>query len=154
MKLAQKPESEKLYVKLEITDNISKYYQTEFIPIAKLNLNFIVKIYTLETLMASKIIAILRRTFKKGKGDKITFKGRDYYDLLWFLQKDIKPNMERIKDVLKIPNQKRIQVALWEKIKKINPAYLKEDLTPLFEDNRFIKNYCENYKKMMKKYFI
>lgn len=150
--VAQKPESNKLYVKIEIVDNISQYYQTEFVPVAIFNLNFLVRTYTLETSMASKIIAILRRTFKKGKGNKITFKGRDYYDLLWFLQKKIEPDVKRLKDVLGITDKREICPMLWGKIKRINPAYLQEDILPLFEDGRFIENYCRNYKEMAKKY--
>ena len=152
--LTKKPESEKLYVKLEIASNISKYYETEFIPISKFNLNFIVRSYTLESLMASKIIAVLRRTFKKGRGDKITFKGRDYYDLLWFLQKGIQPDMKRLSDVLNLNSKKQIYKKLWQKVKKIKLKYLKEDILPLFEDGRFIENYCRNYKKMTEKYLI
>ena len=106
MELARRTESEKLYVRLEIAENISKYYQTEFLPVSRFNLNFVVKVYTLETLMASKIIAILKRTFRKGKGNKITFKGRDYYDLLWFLQKGVEPNIKRLNDVLGISQKK------------------------------------------------
>lgn len=150
--ISQKSASDKLYVKIEIASNISSYYQTEFTPVAKLNLNFIVKNYILETLMASKIITILRRTFEKGKGGKITFKGRDYYDLLWFFQKGIKPDMRRLKDVLGFENKKKIYLELEKKIRKIKLAYLKEDLLPLFEDGRFIENYCRNYKKMIEKY--
>ncbi|MFH1656936.1 MAG: nucleotidyl transferase AbiEii/AbiGii toxin family protein, partial [bacterium] len=116
--LAERPESEKLYVKVEIQKNISKYYQTEFTPLAKFNLNFIIKNYTFETLMASKIIAVMRRTFKKGKGDKITFKGRDYYDLLWFFQQKIKPDPKRIQDVLGISSERELKKMLWEKAKK------------------------------------
>lgn len=152
--VAKRPESDKLYVKIETAKNISEYYQSEFIPLSKFNLNFVIKAYTLETLMASKIIAILKRTFKKGRGDKITFKGRDYYDLLWFLQKKINPDIKRLNDVLKINDKKEVYSALWGKIEKISQAYLKEDLLPLFEDGRFIENYCQNYKEMVKKYLI
>lgn len=154
LNLAKKPESEKLYVKVEIQKNISKYYQTEFAPFSRFNLNFIIKNYKLETLMASKIIAVLRRTFKKGKENKITFKGRDYYDLLWFFQQKIKPNMKRIKDVLDISSKRELQRALVGKVKKIKLAYLEEDLVNLFEDSRFIKKYSKNYKSLIEKYLI
>lgn len=150
--LAKKPESQKLYVKVEIQKNISKYYQTEFTPFSKFNLNFIIKNYTLETLMASKIIAVLRRTFKKGKGDKITFKGRDYYDLLWFFQQKIKPDPKRIQDVLGIMSTAELKRILLEKTLKINLSYLQEDLINLFEDSRFVTAYCKNYKSLAEKY--
>lgn len=150
--IAGKSESEKLYVKIEIAQNVSSCYQTKFIPVAKFNLNFLLRIYTAETLMASKIIAILKRSFKKGKGNRITFKGRDYYDFLWFLQKGLKPHLKRLKDSLGVKNKEEINSMLLGKIEGINPSYLKEDLLPLFEDSRFLKNYCQNYKKIVKKY--
>ena len=154
LKVSQESESEKLYVKLEIMENISKYYQTEFIPVSKFDLNFVVQIYDLPTLMSSKIIAVLKRTFKKGKGDEITFKGRDYYDLLWFLQKGIIPNMKRLNDVLGTVDKKEIYQMLWGKVKEINLAYLEEDIFAFFEDGRFIKNYCEHYKEMTKRHLV
>ncbi|MBM4386169.1 MAG: nucleotidyl transferase AbiEii/AbiGii toxin family protein [Deltaproteobacteria bacterium] len=118
---------------------------------SRFNLNFLLKIYTLETLMAAKIIAILKRTYRKGKS-RITFKGRDYYDLLWFLQRGVKPDGARIGDVLRIDTVEELKRALMEKIAAINPAYLKEDLLPLFEDSRFVENYCRHYKEIARGY--
>jgi predicted nucleotidyltransferase component of viral defense system len=149
--LAKKGQSDKLYVKLEIEKNLSSYYQIEYLPLSRFNLNFLLKVYTLETLMAAKIIAILKRTYRKGKS-QITFKGRDYYDLLWFLQKGVKPLAARIKDVLRIQTSEELINALKEKISNINPAYLKEDLLPLFEDFRFMENYCLRYTEIVKGY--
>lgn len=154
LNVASRPESDKLYVKLKISENISPFYNTEFTPINKFNLNFIVKQYDLSTLMASKIIAVLRRTFRKGKGDMITFKGRDYYDLLWFLQQGIKPNMQRIENITGISSVKGIFKEVTQKVEKISSGYLKEDLFNLFEDSRFIENYVKNYKVVCKKYLI
>lgn len=150
--ISKKTESEKLYVKIEIAENISSYYQSEYIPISRFNLNFLVNVYTVETLMASKIIAIVKRSFKKGKGDAITFKGRDYYDLMWFLQNSHSPDIKRIQDVLHVNTIEEVNAMLWEKIKAISLSYLKEDLLPLFEDHRFIDNYCKHYKEIAKKY--
>lgn len=152
--LAKKPESDKLYVKVEIENNISRIYETEFTPISKYNLNFVARNYSLPTLMASKIIAVLRRTFRKGKENKITFKGRDYYDLLWFFQKDIRPDMRRIKDVMNINSEKELYSKILNKVELINPLYLKEDLVNLFEDGRFIETYCDNYKDLIRRYLI
>ncbi|MFH1656957.1 MAG: hypothetical protein ABH919_00600, partial [bacterium] len=80
------------------------------------------------------------------------FKGRDYYDLLWFFQQKIKPDPKRIQDVLGISSERELKKMLWEKAKKINLSYLQEDLTNLFEDSRFIKTYCQNYKLLAEKH--
>jgi hypothetical protein len=62
--------------------------------------------------------------------------------------------IKRLNDVLGISQKKDIYKQLFEKIKNINPNYLKEDILPLFEDTRFIELYCKNYKEMIKKYLI
>lgn len=80
--LAEDNDSDKLYVKLEISDSVSGAYQTDLTPVSALGFNFIIKNYNLETLMASKIGAIFGRKYLRGKDKNFNFKGRDYYDLL------------------------------------------------------------------------
>ena len=82
LNISDNSESDKLYVKLEISDIISKSYKVALTPISKLGFNFIVKNYDLETLMASKINAIFTRKYIKGNDENYNFKGRDYFDLL------------------------------------------------------------------------
>lgn len=146
-----KNEMKKLFVKVEIDKNPAKNYQTDLTPVAKYNLNFLVRSYNLQTLMANKIAAVLNRTWQLGK-TKIAFKGRDYYDLLWFLQQKIGPNMERLKDLTGIKDEKELNVKLENKIDSIKISYLKEDLMNLFEDRKFIEGIAENYKFLIKKY--
>lgn len=152
--LANINDSDKLHVKLEISDAISGNYKTELTPVSKIGFNFIVRNYNLETLMASKICVIFSRKYFKGDDENYNFKGRDYFDLLWYLQKEIIPNMEFIKDTLNIDNLEELYLKLNDLIQKINVKYLKEDLIPLFEDGNFIENYCENYKEMVQRYLI
>jgi len=80
--LANVNDSDKLHVKLEISDAISGNYKTELTPVSKIGFNFIVRNYNLETLMASKICAIFSRKYFKGDDENYNFKGRDYFDLL------------------------------------------------------------------------
>ena len=139
---------EKLFVKVEIEQNASKHYGTDLSPVSRYDLNFIVRHYDLPTLMASKIAAVLGRTFKKGHGDRVTFKGRDYYDLFWYLQKGVKPNMERVEDLTGISSAHALKEALKEKVHSIHPPHLKEDLLPLFEDGTFVENYVLHYQTL------
>ena len=67
--------NEKLFIKLEIDANPPKGYQTEVVMVNK-NFLFKVQSYDLPSLFASKLHAFLFRKYAKG---------RDYYDLLWFL---------------------------------------------------------------------
>jgi predicted nucleotidyltransferase component of viral defense system len=154
LNISDNSESDKLYVKLEISDIISKSYKITLTPISKLSFNFIIKNYDLETLMASKINAIFKSKYIKGNDKNYNFKGRDYFDLLWYLQKGVKPNMDFIRDTLNIDNLKELYQKLYDLIENLNLKYLKEDLLPLFEDGVFITNYCENYKEMSKQYLL
>lgn len=145
-----KSEMKKLFIKVEIDKNPSTKYQADITPISQYGFNFLVRSYDLPTLMANKINAVLNRTWQSKS--KITFKGRDYYDLLWFLQNGIKPNMDRLKDLTGISSKKELVKKLEQNIAKINPSYLKEDLINLFEDQRYIKELIKNYSFLINKY--
>ena len=54
-----------------------------------------VKTFNMETLFASKLIAVLNRKWKS------RIKGRDYYDYLFYISKEIKPNMTFLENGLK-----------------------------------------------------
>jgi len=48
---------------------------------------------------AGKISAIISRQAFEGKSKVERFKGRDFYDLVWFLQKEIQPNWKFVEKV-------------------------------------------------------
>ncbi|MFA5092280.1 MAG: hypothetical protein WC483_07210 [Candidatus Paceibacterota bacterium] len=70
------------------------------------------------------------------------------------MQKGVKPNMDFIKDTLKIDDLEELYKKLYDLIQNLNIKYLEEDLIPLFEDGVFIQNYCENYKQMIKQFLL
>ncbi|MEK9165275.1 MAG: nucleotidyl transferase AbiEii/AbiGii toxin family protein [Patescibacteria group bacterium] len=145
-------ESNKLYVKIEIEQAYSKKFQIEQTPVVQDKFSFFVKNYDLPTLMAGKICAILQRSFAKGKGDKIIFKGRDYYDLIWYLQKQIKPNMSYLKDILKIDEMQELLSQLDKKVEQVNLRYLKQDLENLFADKQFVDDFVKNFRRLYGRY--
>ena len=57
-----------------------------------------VQTFTIETLFASKLIAILNRNWKN------RIKGRDYYDYLFYIHNNVKVNMTFLKNGLKMFN--------------------------------------------------
>lgn len=81
---------EKVLVKFEIDFSPFKNIQTETKFADSFNERFPMLVNTLETLFAQKIIAIIFRPYQKG---------RDFYDLVWFLsQKNMEPNYEIFKE--------------------------------------------------------
>ncbi|MFA6047388.1 MAG: nucleotidyl transferase AbiEii/AbiGii toxin family protein [Parcubacteria group bacterium] len=81
---------EKFLIKFEIDHTPYKATTTETKFIDSFNERFPVLINTLPTLFAQKIIALKLRPYQKG---------RDFYDIVWFLaQKDIEPNYEILQE--------------------------------------------------------
>lgn len=141
-------ESDVLLLRLDISPVDSSIFKEEISLKTTYDFSFIMKRYSLSDLFASKLAAILQRSYKKGRADLITFKGRDYFDLIWFLEKGISPDFERLKDITKIKSRSEILKSLDEKVKKVKENYLKEDLLPLFKDEKFVNKFVENFKTL------
>jgi len=137
-----------LFLRLDLSPVDSAIFKEEISLKASDDFNFIIKRYSLPDLFASKIAAVLQRTFRKGKKDLITFKGRDYFDLIWFLERGTPPNFERLKDILEIQKWGKILELLDDKVKMVKEEYLKEDLLPLFRDKDFVENFTRNFKTL------
>ena len=82
--------NQKLKIKFEIDPTPYKSIRYEARQIFAYGKSFNIISNTLETLFAQKILAIIFRPYQKG---------RDFYDLVWFLsQKNIEPNYEIFKE--------------------------------------------------------
>jgi len=142
-----------LYVKIEPALTMFDKFQEEPIPISNYGFNFVARSYTLSFLMASKIIAILERQWFKGEENEVNIKGRDFYDLYWYLEKNVKPDMGALKALLGISSEKELKKKLWEKIEKdVDEKKLAYDLQNFFSEQNYITDFCKNYKKIIKKY--
>jgi predicted nucleotidyltransferase component of viral defense system len=81
---------QKLSIKLEVDQKPPSGYNCE---LTLINNDFIIGIntYDLSSLFAGKLHALLFRKYSKG---------RDYYDLLWFLSKKISPNYKLLNNAI------------------------------------------------------
>ena len=103
--------------------------------------------------MNGKLNAIFDRKWFKGKENEIDIKGRDFYDLFWYLQKDISPNWNNLKSSLEIADQEELKKELLKIIdKNITSQKLSYDLKNFFPNQDFVSDFCKNYKKIIKKY--
>lgn len=152
LKLSTLSESDKLYIKIEI-EKISKApFEVEKTPILKDGFSFFVKNYDLSSLMAGKINAVLFRIYFKEKNNKIIFRGRDWYDLIWYFQNKIKPNSAYLKKITKISSEEEIFKKLDEKAMNLNLNHLKSDIENLFESRKFVNDFIQNFDNLYKKY--
>jgi predicted nucleotidyltransferase component of viral defense system len=146
---------ERLHLKLEI----SHHRQLAVIkntPVIFYGRSFVPAHFSLETMMAGKMLACLERSFQVG-GSGVFVKGRDYYDLLWFMQQNVQPFEGKLEQDGNHPyNVKSAMMALQEKTDKIRTQDLAVDLLPLFEQRTFIEawidSFHENFQAYVKNY--
>jgi predicted nucleotidyltransferase component of viral defense system len=136
-------EVENLIVKVEV-NQIKEIYPTEWKPISKDRFSFVIRHYDLPTLMAGKMIACLERVWEK-RGVKV--KGRDYYDLLWYMQRGIIPSAARLLGAKQPYTIKEAFEKLSQKMEKIKESDLLADLGPLFENMEFSKRWVSTFKE-------
>lgn len=150
--LAEKSESDKLYVKIEAEHTVLPEASFALTPISKLGFNFMAYHYDLPTLMTGKINALLHRLWFKGKTQEVDVKGRDFYDLYWYLQHNIKPNWLALRKIIPLKNEKELKSILIERITKtVTPQKLTYDLQNFLPDPVFVTDFSKNYFEVMKK---
>ena len=142
--------NEPLHLKVEV----SQHLQTAVIrrtPVLLFGRSFVAAHFSLETMMAGKILACLERSFQKGEGAAV--KGRDFYDLLWFMQQKIQPLEEKLaKDGRQPYTLSSAMDLLAEKVASMKLSDLAEDLQPLFEQRSFIEAWLEGFKENFGEY--
>jgi predicted nucleotidyltransferase component of viral defense system len=153
------------YLHLKVEVEISHYqnYEMQKTPIMKNNLFFVVESYNFPTLFAGKIGAILGR---KGKIfiDQYDFRGRDFYDLIWFMEKGYWPNLARAKEIIQVEQGIEIKdyADLWrllrERVKSIAAQGIYADLKNLTLSPEATKKLADNYQEifdgLLKKYSV
>ncbi len=102
---------QKILIKFEIDFNPFKGIKTELKFADSFNERFPMLVNSLETLFAQKILAIVFRPYQKG---------RDFYDLVWFLsQREIEPNYKILKEKgIEVGNREELIEFLKEKAKE------------------------------------
>lgn len=108
-----------LKIKLEVDTNPPCKHGVEVIEVFRPVL-FQVKTMPLPDLFAGKLHAVLARNWKTRA------KGRDFYDYLWYLRKNVNPNLEHLQERL-------IQSGHWEAGEKLTPDAFRKKLTERFE---------------------
>ncbi len=145
-----------LFLRCDLNKEKIGGFVTEVNSITSLDFTFFAKSYDLSTLFANKIMAFLERSFFKGKEQTVPFKGRDLFDLVWFLEKSKKtngefmPNWERLNKGLKTNNPNKIADLIVQKAEKIDKKDVTADLLPFIESTQTLENFAENFLSIIK----
>lgn len=140
--------SDQVHIKIDLNHFLAPKTVKERVPINHGQLSFVILTYNFSALMASKLAAIFLRN-QRGVGDAIyEEKGRDIYDLLWYMGKKIVPDFDYLiaKDV-DIKDPRTLFDKLTIQMNKVSDENLKNDLSPLFMDRTFIKNWLESWRE-------
>ena len=139
--------SKQVHVKIDFNHFTAPKTVTERRPINQDQLSFVITTYNMSALMASKIAAIfLRRT--RGVGEKVyEEKGRDIYDLLWYMTKKVVPDFDYlIAKGVDVKDPRALFDKLTFQMNKVNDTNLKQDLTPLFINRTYIEDWLKNWR--------
>src|SRR3989338_6280896 len=139
--------SNQVHVKIDLNRFVAPKTATERRPINRGQLSFVILTYNMSTLMASKLAAIFLRG-TRGVGEAIyEEKGRDIYDLLWYMDKKAVPDFDYlIAKGVDIHNPRSLFNKLTLKMNGVSEDNLKQDLFPLFMDRSFIENWIGSWR--------
>lgn len=133
---------EKLSIKIEIDQNPPKAFNTEF---SMINKEFLIGInhYDLPSLFSGKLHAILCRAYTKG---------RDYYDLMWFLSRKIEPNYILLTNAIEQTEKTKIQLnrkklieLLHNRINETDFRKIRLDIGPFLADSKEIRYFEKDF---------
>lgn len=151
--ISTRDETDTLFLKVEVYSEFDfcKSYKTDIRPVFKYNRSILIKTFDPGTLMATKIRAIFFRkwekTDKQGR-TTVKVKGRDYFDLLWYLQKGIQPNLSCIEG---FENMKDLKEKLLTMIAGIDSKSIQLDLEALIDNPNFVMNISKNMKAILER---
>lgn len=136
--------NEALHLKIEISHH-KQVAVIQHTPVLIHGRSLVAAHFSLETMMAGKMIACLERSFERGRSG-IQIKGRDFYDLLWFMQQRVQPLEQKLAQDSNQPYTTRsAMLALQEKISQIKRQNLAADLLPMFEQRAFIEAWLDAF---------
>jgi len=136
--------SEALHLKVEVSQH-EQVAVIQHTPVFVYGRSLVAAHFSLETMMAGKVLACLERNFERGRSGA-QIKGRDFYDLLWFMQQRVQPlEAKLVRDGQQPYTVESAMLALQKKVARITPRDLAIDLLPMFESRQYIEAWLEAF---------
>lgn len=153
LKLAEPRESDLLFLKVELFSGFTfcKGYTVEAIPLFKYGKSVLVKTLDLPSLMATKLRAVLHRKWERtSKSGEVlvNVKGRDYFDLMWYLQKGVRPNLACLGESF---TRETLRAKLLSIVRSVDPKSIQYDLEGLIGDRVFLANLSKNIVQILER---
>ncbi len=131
-------EEEKIFIRLDTEAQLFDFKPDNFL-LNKFDVFTQIKVTPIDILLAQKFLTILERKQSKG---------RDFYDVVFLLGRNILPNYDFLTQKASITNSHQLKNAIIEKIKPFNMKGLAEDVRPFLINMKEVKKV-----EMFKEYF-
>src|SRR3989338_527706 len=146
----QASQNQKIHIKIEVDTNPVPLHEDEreSFFVTRYGEIFPILKHTLPTLFAGKILAILYRPYARG---------RDYYDLIWYLTKKTPINLRYLAEGSSNPcfkDEKAVYLALKKKVSEVKPSLILKDIGRFLEDSdeiQWIDRYAELFDQLIQK---
>ena len=140
--------SKQVHVKIDLNHFVALKTITERRPINRDQLSFVIITYNMSSLMASKLAAIFLRGTRCVGETTYEEKGRDIYDLLWYMNKKVVPDFDYlVAKGLDMKNPRALFDKLTVQVNNVSDKNLEQDLEPLFVDKTYIRNWLKNWRE-------
>jgi len=140
--------SNQVHVKIDLNHFVAPKTVTERRPINRDQLSFVILTYNMSALMASKLAAIFLRGTRGVDKNIYAEKGRDIYDLLWYMNKKIVPDFDYLgAKGIAVKDPRTLFDKLTLQMEKVSDKNLKDDLAPLFVNKTFIADWLSNWRQ-------
>lgn len=144
-----------LLLRCDIAAEPTGIYGTQVSPVSTAKTMFFVRAYDLPTLFASKLAAFLGRDYTRGSSQTQPFKGRDVFDLMWFLQKaqqqewKLQPLWPRVLALLGADSAVSVVRRAADKAASLDAQQVAADLQPFIETEQALDAFSTNMHEVL-----
>jgi predicted nucleotidyltransferase component of viral defense system len=139
--------SDQVHVKIDLNHFVMPSPVTERRPVMHGQLSFVILTYNKATLMASKLAAFFLRRTRGVGSETYDEKGRDIYDLLWYMSQHIMPDLDYLRAKgLVVDDLRTLLDMVNKKMAGVSDVNLRQDLLPLFTNGATIENWLKEWR--------
>lgn len=148
-------DSPMLFLRCDLVPEQTGLYGDQRAPISTTRSMFFVRAYDLPTLFGNKLAAFVGRVYQKGTTQTLPFKGRDVFDLVWFLQQSrrqnwsLMPNWPRVLALLGVASPDDVLKTAAAKARALKPTEVAADLQPFVEDRQSLQAFMLNASEVL-----
>lgn len=148
-------DSPNLFLRCDLALEQVGLYGDQRLPLSTAKTMFFVRAYDLPTMFGNKLAAFIGRVYQKGATQTVPFKGRNVFDLVWFLQESqrqnwrLTPNWPRVLAVLRARTPEDVLRDAAEKAAALKPAEVAVDLRPFIEDQHMLEAFTSHVSEVL-----